>query len=86
MCEPSPPALPPHAKGHVTMVGVGIKLEDDESGGRGVNRESQQSPLACDWSARPPAEREDPEKSGPPKCQSPLVRQASLEFNVYKAL
>uniref|UniRef100_A0A671L292 Transcription factor SOX-13-like n=2 Tax=Sinocyclocheilus anshuiensis TaxID=1608454 RepID=A0A671L292_9TELE len=43
MCEPSPPALHPHAKGNVTMVGVGIKLEDDESGGRVINRESQQS-------------------------------------------
>lgn len=73
MCEPSPPALPPHAKGHVTMVGVSIKLEDGELGGRGVNRECQKSPLACDWSTRLPAEREDPEKSGPPNCQSPLV-------------
>ncbi|XP_056590627.1 transcription factor SOX-13-like isoform X2 [Triplophysa dalaica] len=79
MCEPSPPALPPHAKGHVTMVGVGIKLENDESGGRGVNRESQQSPLASDWSSRLPAEREDPEKSGPPNCQSPLVRSPGKE-------
>ncbi|KAG1950053.1 transcription factor SOX-6 [Pimephales promelas] len=60
MCEPSPPALHPHAKSNVTMVGVGIKLEDNESGGRVVNRES--SPI-CDWSV---------EKSAPPNAQSSL--------------
>ncbi|XP_077060077.1 transcription factor SOX-13 isoform X3 [Siphateles boraxobius] len=60
MCEPSPPALHPHAKSNVTMVGVGIKLEDDELGGRVVNRES--SPI-CDWSV---------EKSAPPNAQSSL--------------
>ncbi|XP_073667967.1 transcription factor SOX-13 isoform X2 [Paramisgurnus dabryanus] len=79
MCEPSPPAVPPHAKGHVTMVGVGIKLEDDEFSGRGVNRESLQSSPACDWSVRGSAERDDPEKSGPPNCQSPLERVPSKE-------
>ncbi|XP_051531709.1 transcription factor SOX-13-like isoform X2 [Myxocyprinus asiaticus] len=80
MCEPSPPALYPHAKGNVTMVGVGIKLEDDELGGRAINRESQQSSPVCDWSARLPSERDAPEKSAPlPNSQSPLVRSPSKD-------
>uniref|UniRef100_A0A8C1FGJ6 SRY-box transcription factor 13 n=1 Tax=Cyprinus carpio carpio TaxID=630221 RepID=A0A8C1FGJ6_CYPCA len=63
MCEPSPPAVRPHAKGNVTMVGVGIKLEDDESGGRAVHRESQQSSPVSDWSVRQLSDRDDSEKS-----------------------
>ncbi|XP_051967823.1 transcription factor SOX-13-like isoform X2 [Xyrauchen texanus] len=78
MCEPSPPALYPYAKGNVTMVGVGIKLEDDELGGRAINRESQQSSPICDWSARLSSERDDPEKSAP-NSQSPLVRSPSKD-------
>uniref|UniRef100_A0A673FML3 Transcription factor SOX-13-like n=1 Tax=Sinocyclocheilus rhinocerous TaxID=307959 RepID=A0A673FML3_9TELE len=73
MCEPSPPALHPHAKGNVTMVGVGIKLEDDESGGRVINRESQQSSPVSDWSVRQLSDRDDFEKSAPPNAQSPLL-------------
>ncbi|XP_051528553.1 transcription factor SOX-13-like isoform X1 [Myxocyprinus asiaticus] len=81
MCEPSPPALHPHAKGNVTMVGVGIKLEDDESGGGAFNRESKKSSPVCDWSVRLPLERDDPEKSAPPpNSQSPLVRSPSKEL------
>lgn len=70
MCEPSPPALHPHAKSNVTMVGVGIKLEDDELGGRVVNRES--SPV-CDWSVRLPSDRDDSEKSAQHNIHSSLV-------------
>ncbi len=73
MCEPSPPALHPHAKGNVTMVGVGIKLEDDESGGRVVHRDSQQSSPVSDWSVRHLSDRDNSEKSAPPNAQSPLV-------------
>uniref|UniRef100_A0A8C1KHM7 SRY-box transcription factor 13 n=1 Tax=Cyprinus carpio TaxID=7962 RepID=A0A8C1KHM7_CYPCA len=62
MCEPSPPALHPQAKGNVTMVGVGIKLEDDESGGRVINRESQHSSPVSDWSVRQLSDRDDSEK------------------------
>ncbi|RXN23108.1 transcription factor SOX-13 isoform X3 [Labeo rohita] len=79
MCEPSPPALHPHAKGNVTMVGVGIKLEDDESGGRVVSRESQQSSPISEWSVRHPSDRDDSEKSAPPNAQSPLERSPSKE-------
>ncbi|XP_073771993.1 transcription factor SOX-13 isoform X2 [Danio rerio] len=80
MCEPSPPALHPHAKGNVTMVGVGIKLEDDESGGRIVNRESQQSSPLSDWSARLPSDRDDSEKSANVHAQSPLERSPSKDL------
>ncbi|XP_067287756.1 transcription factor SOX-13-like isoform X2 [Pseudorasbora parva] len=76
MCEPSPPALHPHAKSNVTMVGVGIKLEDDELGGRVVNRES--SPI-CDWSVRLPSDRDDSEKSAPPNAQSSLESSPGKE-------
>lgn len=73
MCEPSPPAIQPHASGNITMVGVGIKLEEALGDGDGV-RESQQSSPLCDWSSRLPAERGDPEKSMACSTQSPLVR------------
>lgn len=73
MCEPSPPVIQPHASGNVTMVGVGIKLEEALGDGDGV-KESQQSLPSCDWSSRPPAERGDPEKSTARSTQSPLVR------------
>lgn len=73
MCEPSPPALHPYAKGNVTMVGVGIKLEEDESGSRVIHRESQQSSPVNDWSFRHLSDRDDFEKSAPPNAQSPLV-------------
>uniref|UniRef100_A0A8C2KFK0 SRY-box transcription factor 13 n=1 Tax=Cyprinus carpio TaxID=7962 RepID=A0A8C2KFK0_CYPCA len=79
MCEPSPPAVHPHAKGNVTMVGVGIKLEDDESGGRAVHRESQQSSPVSDWSARQLSDRDDSEKSAPPNAQSPLASSPSKD-------
>ncbi|XP_037387916.1 transcription factor SOX-13 isoform X4 [Pygocentrus nattereri] len=78
MCEPSPPALPPHANGNVTMVGVGVKLEEEESGdGGGVReRESQQSSPSCDWSAR---QQGDGEKMTPLSSQSPLASSPSKE-------
>ncbi|XP_051768123.1 transcription factor SOX-13-like isoform X2 [Ctenopharyngodon idella] len=76
MCEPSPPALHPHAKSNVTMVGVGIKLEDDELGGRVVNRES--SPV-CDWSVRLPSDRDDSEKSAQHNIHSSLESSPSKE-------
>ncbi|XP_042622698.1 transcription factor SOX-13-like isoform X1 [Cyprinus carpio] len=79
MCEPSPPALHPQAKGNVTMVGVGIKLEDDESGGRVINRESQHSSPVTDWSVRQLSDRDDSEKSAPPNAQSPLESSPSKE-------
>ncbi len=57
----------------MTMLGVGIKLEDDESGGRVVHRESQQSSPVSDWSVRHLSDRDDSEKSAHPNAQSPLV-------------
>ncbi|KAK3512825.1 hypothetical protein QTP70_026489, partial [Hemibagrus guttatus] len=73
MCERSPPAIQPHASGNVTMVGIGIKLEEASGGGGGV-RESQRSSPSCDWSSRPPG---DPEKSR--STRSPLVSSPSKD-------
>lgn len=70
MCEPSPPAIQPHASGNVTMVGIGIKLEEAPGDGGGV-RESSPS---CQRSLRLIAERGDPEKLSIRSTQSPLVR------------
>ncbi|XP_060766304.1 transcription factor SOX-13-like isoform X2 [Neoarius graeffei] len=78
MCEPSPPAIQPHASGNITMVGVGIKLEEALGDGDGV-RESQQSSPSCDWSSRLPAERGDPEKSMACSTQSPLTSSPRKE-------
>lgn len=72
MCEPSRPAIQPHASGNVTMVGIGIKLEE-ASGDICSVREPQRSSPSCDWSSRLPGERGDPEKLTARGTQSPLV-------------
>lgn len=77
MCEPSPPVIQPHASGNVTMVGIGIKLEEASGDGGGV-RELQQSLPSCDWSSRLPAERGEPEKLSTRSAQSPLVRMTLM--------
>lgn len=69
MCERSPPAIQPHASGNVTMVGIGIKLEEVPVDGGGV-RESQQSSPSCDWPSRPLS---NPEKLMSRSTQSPMV-------------
>ncbi|XP_053508964.1 transcription factor SOX-13-like isoform X4 [Ictalurus furcatus] len=75
MCEPSPPAIQPHASGNVTMVGIGIKLEEAPGEGGGV-RESSPS---CQRSLRLIAERGDPEKLSIRSTQSPLASSPSKE-------
>lgn len=81
--------IQPHASGNVTMVGIGIKLEEASGDGGGV-RESQRSSPLCDWSSRLPAERCDPEKMTTRSTQSPLVRDdqlwyfISVNMNVFK--
>ncbi|XP_066527902.1 transcription factor SOX-13-like isoform X3 [Hoplias malabaricus] len=81
MCDPSPPALHPHANGNVTMVGVGVKLEEEESGDCGGVREheSQQASPSCDWSARQLTERVDGEKMTPLSSHSPLANSPNKE-------
>ncbi|KAK1799984.1 hypothetical protein P4O66_006127, partial [Electrophorus voltai] len=76
MCEPSPPVLHPQASDNVTMVGVGVKLEEEESGdgGRARDCESLQTSPSGDWSAQPPAERRDLEKSTALNSQSSSVK------------
>ncbi|KAF5906142.1 transcription factor SOX-13 isoform X5, partial [Clarias magur] len=78
MCEPSPPVIQPHDSGNVTMVGIGIKLEEAPGDGGGV-RESQQPSPSCDWSSRMSAERSDPEKSTIRSAQSPVVSSPNKE-------
>ncbi|KAM9443850.1 transcription factor SOX-13 isoform 2-T2 [Clarias gariepinus] len=78
MSEPSPPVIQPHDSGNVTMVGIGIKLEEAPGDGGGV-RESQQSPPSSDWSSRMSAERGDPEKSTIRSAQSPMVSSPNKE-------
>ncbi|TTB41850.1 Transcription factor SOX-13 [Bagarius yarrelli] len=73
MCERSPPAIQPHAGGNMTMVGIGIKVE--ETTGDGV-KESQQSSPSCNWSSRMPA---DPEKATIRGTQPPLVSSPSKD-------
>lgn len=80
MCERSPPAIQPHASGNVTMVGIGIKLEEASGDGGGV-RELQRSSPSCDWSSQPPG---DPEKLTSRSTRSPLVRMMLVLRCVYK--
>ncbi|XP_058229026.1 transcription factor SOX-13-like isoform X3 [Hemibagrus wyckioides] len=75
MCERSPPAIQPHASGNVTMVGIGIKLEEASGDGGGV-RESQRSSPSCDWSLQPPG---DPEKLASRSTRSPLASSPSKD-------
>ncbi|KAI5093311.1 transcription factor SOX-5 isoform X4 [Silurus meridionalis] len=76
MCEPSPPVKQTHASGNVTMVGIGIKLEEVSGDGGGAKKSS---PL-CDWPSRLPAERVDTDKSSARSAQSPLASSPSKEL------
>ncbi|XP_067088831.1 transcription factor SOX-13-like isoform X1 [Osmerus mordax] len=90
MVEPSPPALHLHANGDVSMVGIGVKLEEEESGevGGAITRtEPQKSSPVSDWSGHQPVARQltpplscspsedSPGKELPPR-QSPLGGKA----------
>ncbi|KAK6321443.1 hypothetical protein J4Q44_G00084190 [Coregonus suidteri] len=72
MVEPSPPALHLHANGDVSMVGIGVKQEKEESGGEGggAKAEPHSSP-ACDWSGHQPMERPESRQLTPPLSRSP---------------
>ena len=78
MVEPSPPALRLHANGDVGMVGVGVKLEEEESsdGGGAISRHAptKQSP-SCDWPGLPSVEAR---QLTPPLSCSPSVRRKLL--------
>ena len=72
MVEPSPPALHLHANGDVSMVGIGVKLEEEESGevGGAITRtEPQKSSPVSDWSGHLPVARQ----LTPPLSCSPSV-------------
>ncbi|KAJ8400206.1 hypothetical protein AAFF_G00399000 [Aldrovandia affinis] len=73
MCEPAPSALRLQANGDVTMVGVGVKLEEEEGpadGGGAMGPEPQRvSP--CDWTTQPPSERMEVRMGTPPSSRTP---------------
>ncbi|XP_042263471.1 transcription factor SOX-13-like isoform X1 [Thunnus maccoyii] len=71
MVEPSPPALHLHSSGDVSMVGVGVKVEQEESSrGSGVitNAEPPKTSPSRDWSGNQPLEAR---QLTPPLSRSP---------------
>ncbi|XP_029550016.1 transcription factor SOX-13 isoform X1 [Salmo trutta] len=72
MVEPSPPALHLHANGDVSMVGIGVKQEEVESGGEGGGTKAEpHSSSACDWSGHQPMARPESRQLTPPLSRSP---------------
>ncbi|XP_038553256.1 transcription factor SOX-13-like isoform X2 [Micropterus salmoides] len=59
MVEPSPPALHLFSSGDVSMASVGVKVKQEESGGRGgviTNAEASKASPSRDWSGNHPLE------------------------------
>ncbi|XP_035242582.1 transcription factor SOX-13-like isoform X2 [Anguilla anguilla] len=68
MCQPAPPSLHLQANGSVTMVGVGVKLEEEEGHGDGGLEPQRVSP--CDWSMQPPNEKAERRMGTPTSTHS----------------
>lgn len=74
MVEPSPPALHLLSSGNVSMAGVGVKVEKEESsegGGVTINAEPPKTSPLRDWSGNQPLEAR---QLTPPLSRSPSVR------------
>ncbi|KAI1890663.1 hypothetical protein AGOR_G00155970 [Albula goreensis] len=72
MCEPVPPSLNLQANGDVTMVGVDVKLEEEEGPGDGGGSKSSETRFSpCDWSTQPPTERTEVHMGTPPSARTP---------------
>ncbi|XP_061075518.1 transcription factor SOX-13-like isoform X2 [Conger conger] len=72
MCQPAPPALRLQTNGSVTMVGVGVKLEEEEGpGDAGDLSLEPQRVSPCDWSMQPPNEKAEVRIGTPPSTHSP---------------
>lgn len=74
MVEPNPPALHLLSSGDVSMAGVGVKVEQDESSGGGRiinNAEPPKTSPSRDWSGNQPLEAR---QLTPPLSRSPSVR------------
>ncbi|KAJ8259518.1 hypothetical protein GJAV_G00170240 [Gymnothorax javanicus] len=72
MCQPAPLALHLQTNGSVSMVGVGVKLEEEEGPGDGgeMGLEPQRvSP--CDWSTQPSNEKSEARMGTPRSTHSP---------------
>lgn len=73
MVEPSPPALHLLSGGDVSMAGVGVKVEQEESSGGGrviANAEPAKTSPLHDWSGNQPVEAR---QLTPPLSRSPSV-------------
>ncbi|XP_036388098.1 transcription factor SOX-13-like isoform X2 [Megalops cyprinoides] len=81
MCEPAPPALRLQANGDVTMVGVGVKLEEEEGpgDGGGVAGQETQQVSPGDWTAQPPTERAEARMGTPPSARTPTESSPGRE-------
>lgn len=74
MVEPNPPALHVLSSGDVSMAGVGVKVEQEESnegGGVITNAEPPKTSPSRDWSGNQPLEAR---QLTPPLSRSPSVR------------
>ncbi|XP_041639640.1 transcription factor SOX-13-like isoform X2 [Cheilinus undulatus] len=81
MVEPSPPALHLLSGGDVSMAGIGVKVEQEESGGAAghiTNVEPPKASPACDWSANNPLEAR---QLTPPLSCSPLEGSPGKELH-----
>ncbi|XP_058860499.1 transcription factor SOX-13-like isoform X1 [Acipenser ruthenus] len=71
MCDLSPASLCRRGNGDVTMVGLGVKLEEEEAEvGRAPSRDTQQT-SPCDWSLQPPSRGGTPRNAHTPSDSSP---------------
>lgn len=78
MVEPSPPAVHQLSGGDVSMAGVGVKIEQEESregGGLMTNTEPLKTSPTRDWSGNHPLEAR---QLTPPLSCSPSVRQSTV--------
>lgn len=78
MVEPSPPAVHQLSGGDVSMAGVGVKIEQEESGEGGglmTNAEPLKTSPTRDWSGSHPLEAR---QLTPPLSCSPSVRQSAV--------
>ncbi|MBN3286932.1 SOX13 factor, partial [Polyodon spathula] len=71
MCDSSPTSLCRRGNGDVTMVGLSVKLEEEEAEvGRAPSRDTQRT-SPCDWSLQPPSRGGTPRNTHTPSDSSP---------------
>ncbi|MBN3274391.1 SOX13 factor, partial [Polyodon spathula] len=71
MCDSSPTSLCRRGNGDVTMVGLSVKLEEEEAEvGRAPSRDTRRT-SPCDWSLQPPSRGGTPRNTHTPSDGSP---------------